>query len=212
MTSTGGAYYMLRMLDLQELPQDLRTQVLRLATAHPDVNVRIMYEKYIPEDQLPERLGDQVKAETILAMTGDAARGERIFFESSAAQCKNCHSVRGQGSNTGPDLSQIGRKYERGALLETILLPSKAIAPEYFPYIIETESGQVLVGFVLEKNDRHVVLKEASGNVLRLRANEITVMERRDQSLMPELILRDVTAQDAADLLAYLMTLSEEKQ
>ena len=46
-------------------------------------------------------------------------------------------------------------------------------------------------------------------DVVRLPANEITAMERRDQSLMPELVLRDVTAQDAADLLAYLMTLSE---
>jgi len=54
------------------------------------------------------------------------------------------------------------------------------------------------------------VLKEASGNVMRLRRSEITVMERREQSLMPELILRDVTAQDAADLLAFLMTLNKQ--
>jgi len=210
MATSGGAYFMLRMLELQELPADLRDQTLKLATAHPDVNVRLMYQKFIPEDQLPERLGEKVKPEEILALAADAARGERIFFESSATQCASCHTVRGRGANIGPELSQIGRKYERGALLETILNPSKAIAPEFFPYIIETEAGQVLVGFVLEQNDRRVVLKEASGNVMRLRRSEITVMERREQSLMPELILRDVTAQDAADLLAYLMTLNEQ--
>jgi putative heme-binding domain-containing protein len=137
-------------------------------------------------------------------------RGERIFFDSSAAQCKACHAVRGQGANVGPELSQIGRKYERGALLETILLPSKAIAPEYYPYIIETHSGQVLVGFLLEKTDEGILLKEATGNTFRLRNDEIAVMERREQSLMPELVLRDVTAQDAADLLAYLMSLGKE--
>jgi putative membrane-bound dehydrogenase-like protein len=210
MTSTSGAYYMLRMLDEQELPDDLREQVLKLATVHPDINVRILYEKYIPEDQLPERLGDKVKPEEILALNGDAMRGERIFFESSAAQCKACHAVRGKGSNVGPELSQIGRKYERGALLETILLPSKAIAPEFYPYIIETHSGQVLVGFLLEKTDEGILLKEATGNTFRLRNDEIAVMERREQSLMPELVLRDVTAQDAADLLAYLMSLGKE--
>lgn len=210
MASTSGAYYMLRMLDEQELPEDLREQVLKLATEHPDVNVRVLYEKYIPEDQLPERLGDKVQAEAILALAADSGRGERIFFESSAAQCKSCHAVHGKGSNVGPELSQIGRKYERAALLETILLPSKAIAPEFFPYIVETNSGQVLVGFVLEKNDREIVLKEASGNVFRIAHDEIAAMERREQSLMPELVLRDVTAQDAADLLAYLMTLGKE--
>ena len=61
MSTTSGAYYMLRMLDEQELPEDLREQVLKLATDHPDVNVRILYEKYIPADKLPERLGDKVK-------------------------------------------------------------------------------------------------------------------------------------------------------
>jgi putative membrane-bound dehydrogenase-like protein len=207
MSSTNGAYFMLRMLDEKSLPEDLREQVLQLATNHPDINVRVLFEKYLPEDKLPERLGDKVKPEEILALAGEAARGERIFFESSAAQCKSCHAVQGKGSNVGPELSQIGRKYAREALLETILLPSKAIAPEFYPYTVETESGQVLVGFVLEKNDHEVVFKEANGNVFRLPAKEISVLERREQSLMPELVLRDVSAQDAADLLAYLMTL-----
>ena len=43
----------------------------------------------------------------------------------------------------GPDLSQIGKKYERRALLETILEPSKAIAPEYIVHLVETTGGEV---------------------------------------------------------------------
>jgi putative heme-binding domain-containing protein len=145
-------------------------------------------------------------------MKGDSKRGEQIFFQSTAAQCKNCHRVRGVGAIIGPDLSQIGKKYERGTLLETILDPSKAIAPEYVPYLLETEAGQVFVGYVVEKSDDKVVLKDAQGKLVSVATGEIETLEPQKKSLMPELVLRDVTAQDAADLLAYLVSLQEAVQ
>jgi hypothetical protein len=37
-------------------------------------------------------------------------------------------------------------------------------------------------------------------------------LEKQQKSLMPELVLKDVTAQDAADLLAYLMSLNAQSQ
>src|SRR3954454_23701921 len=125
-------------------------------------------------------------------------------MQSTAAQCKNCHRVQGTGGAVGPDLSQIGRKYERGALLDTILNPSKAIAPEFIAYLLQTSGGQVFAGLIVEKNDREIVLKEANGNLVHVPAGEVEQLVKQEKSLMPELVLRDVTAQDAADLLAYL--------
>jgi cytochrome c1 len=40
-------------------------------------------------------------------------------------------------------------------------------------------------------------------------AKNVESLTKSDKSIMPELVLKDVTAQDAADLLAYLMTLKE---
>src|SRR5690606_27770824 len=125
MSSTGGALLLLRMLDAKQISPALARSTLAKATTHPDANVRVLYEKYIPADQRPKRLGEAIKASEILALKGNAQRGEQIFFGSSAAQCKNCHVVHGKGTPLGPDLSQIGRKYERATLLETILDPSK---------------------------------------------------------------------------------------
>ncbi|MGH7137967.1 MAG: hypothetical protein ACREHD_19635, partial [Pirellulales bacterium] len=106
------------------------------------------------------------------------------------------------------DLSQIGKKYERATLLETILDPSKAIAPEYTAYLLETAQGQVYAGFLVERDDKQVVLKEATGKLIKVAAEDVEALEAQQKSLMPELVLRDVTAQDAADLLAYLTSLS----
>ena len=98
-------------------------------------------------------------------------------------------------------------EYERATLLETILDPSKAIAPEYYTYLVETERGQVFAGFLVEKTGKQVVLKDARGELVRIPIAEVTDMVKSDKSVMPDLVLRDVTAQDAADLLAFLVTL-----
>jgi putative membrane-bound dehydrogenase-like protein len=211
-SSSAGALVLLRWIDAKLLPESLQKAAIAKAATHPDSNVRVLYERFIPEDQRPKRLGAAIRPEEILALKADAARGREIFFRSSAAQCKNCHRVHNVGAAVGPDLSQIGKKYERATLLETILNPSKAIAPEYIPYLLETEQGQVYVGFVIEKSDQQVVLKDATGKLITVPADEVEALAPQRQSLMPELVLRDVTAQDAADLLAYLTSLNEGVQ
>lgn len=209
MASTGGALALLKWIDEGEVAPAAARQAVGLAVGHPDANIRVMYEKFIPEDQRPERLGNAFGAEDILSLRGNRQRGEQIFFQSSAAQCKSCHRVNGFGGALGPDLTQIGKKYERAALLETILDPSKAIAPEYVSYVLETEDGRLFAGFVVERNDREVMLKDADNRIIRVRAKDVAALEPQQKSMMPELVLRDITAQDAADLLAYLVSLKE---
>ncbi|MGH7192824.1 MAG: c-type cytochrome, partial [Candidatus Saccharimonadales bacterium] len=164
--SGAGALVLLRWIDAKLLSDALRGQAIAKAALHPDSNIRVLYEKFIPAEQRPKRLGAAIKPADILALKGDARRGEQIFSQSTAAQCKSCHRVGDVGGAIGPDLSQIGKKYERATLLETILDPSKAIAPEYVPYLVETEQGQVYVGFVVEKNDERMVLKDAKGQLI----------------------------------------------
>jgi len=206
--TTGGALVLLRLIEQHELPEALVPQVLARAQKHPDVNIRVLFERFIPEEDRPKRLGGEVDPAAILALKADADRGRQIFFKSSAAQCKKCHRVQGFGETLGPDLSQIGKKYERATLLETILDPSKAIAPEYVAYLLETTGGQVYAGFLVEKTDKEITLRDVEGKQIRVPASEVALFEPQKKSLMPELVLRDVTAQDAADLLAFLTSLT----
>jgi putative heme-binding domain-containing protein len=205
--STSGAILLLRLIDQQWLPSDLAQTVVARAVEHPDANVRVLFEKFIPEEQRSKKLGSAISAAEILALSGDANRGREIFFKSSAAACQQCHAVHGFGNTLGPELTKIGKKYERGALLETILDPSKAIAPEFKAYLLETKSGQVYAGFLVEQNDDRVVLKDVKNQTIRVAADEVEVLVPQPKSLMPELVLSQVTAQDAADLLAFLTAL-----
>jgi hypothetical protein len=60
---------------------------------------------------------------------------------------------------------------------------------------------------LIEQSDAVVVLKDIQGHVTRIPRDNVEAIVAQRISMMPELVLRDVSAQDAADLLAYLATL-----
>src|SRR5262249_29111103 len=100
-----------------------------------------------------------------------------------------------------------GAKYDRAGLLDQILEPSKTIDPQFVAYLLETTDGRVMTGLVVEKNAQHVVLKDAQAKTVRIPSAEVEQLVPQSRSLMPELLLRDLTAQQVADLLEYLTTL-----
>lgn len=205
--TTDGAIFLLRLIDTKKLPGKLADRAIASASVHPDVNVRLLYQKFIPPERRPKTLGQAYKPDDILKMRGDELRGQNIFQRSTAAQCGKCHRVRGRGADIGPDLTQIGRKYARPALLEAIMNPSAGIAPEYIPYVVELKSGRVAAGFLNSESPRQIVLKTIDGTLLTIPRDEIEDISKQTVSLMPELVLQNITAQDAADLLAFLASL-----
>jgi putative heme-binding domain-containing protein len=166
-----------------------------------------LFERYLPEDQRTKRLGSVVKSEEILALPGDIERGRKLFFDVAGVACRTCHRIQGQGGEVGPDLSEIGKKYDRARILENILQPSKDIDPKYLTYLVETKSGQIHTGVLVEKTATEVVLRDAQNKVLRLAATEVESLVTQQQSIMPELLLRDMTAQQVADLTGFLSSL-----
>jgi putative heme-binding domain-containing protein len=206
LATTSGALVLMRALDEQRLPVPVRAAVLSAAAA-ADPQIRDLFERFLPYDQRVKRLGQQIKPETLLGLKGDVARGKELFFKSTGLQCTNCHRVAGTGSTLGPDLSQIGKKYTRGQILENILEPSKSIEPQYVTYLVETTDGQVHTGILSSKSDKEVVLKDVKDKEIRIPAAKVQTLVPQQKSLMPEQLLRDLTAAQAADLLAFLESL-----
>ncbi len=206
-STTRGALMLLGMVDRVPAPESLRREVVAITRASPAIEVRDLFERFIPEGDRVKRLGDVVDRPAILALRGDAARGRVLFATNPAAQCKTCHSASEVGISIGPDLAKIGAKYDRAGLLDQILEPSKTIDPQFVTYLLETKDGRVMTGLVVEKNGREVVLKDAQGKTVRIPGGDVEHLVPQSRSLMPELLLRDLTAQQVADLLEYLTSL-----
>ncbi len=207
LASTSGALMLLRAVDESELPAPIAKLAVTRGAEHAEASIRDLFERFVPVEQRVKRLGNAAPVEQILAMPGDAARGKELWFSAGGLQCKNCHRIGGEGVELGPDLTQIGRKYNRAQLLESILSPSKSIDPKYVTYLVETSDGRVLTGLLVERSAQEVVLKDAQNQVLRVPAEEVELLAPQQQSLMPELLLRDLTVQQVADLLEYLGSL-----
>jgi uncharacterized repeat protein (TIGR03806 family) len=206
-SSTRGALMLLGMIDHVHASESLRRDVVAVTRNSPLVEVRDLFERFIPEQERLRRLGDVVDKPAILALSGDAQRGRLVFSANAAAQCKSCHKAGDLGETVGPDLTKISTKYNKPALLDQILEPSKTIEPQYTMYLLETKDGRVLNGLAVERTKDAVVLKDAQGKTTKVASADIDRLVPQPRSLMPELLLRDLTAQQVADLLEFLATL-----
>ena len=207
LSSTRGALMLIGLIDQKLSPEILKHDVASIAKNSTVVEVRDLFERFIPEAERTKRLGDVVNRSAILAMRGDSVRGRLIFTANAAAQCKSCHKAGDVGEAIGPDLTKIGAKYDKAGLLDQILEPSKTIEPAYITHLVETKDGRITSGLLLQKTNDAVVLKDAQGKTIRFPIGEVEQFAPQPRSLMPDLLLRDLTAQQVADLLEFLASL-----
>jgi len=205
--STTGALLLLRSVDRRELAAPTIALAIEQAARHDDASIRDLFERFLPPERRTKRLGNVVQPEQILSLPNDPLRGKALFFETAGIACKNCHRIGKRGKDLGPELTTIGKKLSRQQLLESILEPSKQIDPKYVLHLVETDDGRILTGLLQSKNDAEVVLKDATDKVTRIPTQHIEQLVPQRQSFMPDLLLRDMTAQQVADLLAYLSSL-----
>jgi len=190
-----------------KLPASIRAMVLETALGRTDPAIVDLFEIYVPESQRVQRLGEKIQPEEILKLVGDVARGRQLFHESTVVQCRSCHKLENRGNEVGSDLSQVGKKYDRAKILENILQPSLNIDAKYVAYLIETTSGQVHTGLIVKRDDKEVILRDAQNKEHKFAAADIEGMYPQRKSLMPDLLLKEFTAEQVADLLAYLSSL-----
>ena len=171
------------------------------ATASSDI--RGLFETFIPEKSRRKTLGRNIDPDSVLSLVGDMDRGRLIFY-SDGARCRNCHDLNDADKSTGPTLTEIRKKYKhRAELLAHILKPSLKVDEKFATWVVVTKNGNVLSGLLVSQDRKAVVFKTAERRLVRMAKSDVDVMKKSSQSLMPEGILADQTAQEAADLLAW---------
>jgi putative heme-binding domain-containing protein len=137
---------------------------------------------------------------------GNPKRG-KAFFTSQATKCATCHKVHGAGGDIGPDLSQIGGKFDRTHLIESILDPSAEITQGYHATVIETKSGQVFTGIIKSESAAALTLLDGEGKQITIAPRNIVSRAVSKVSLMPTGLANTLTPAQFTDLIAYLESL-----
>ena len=76
-SSTRGALLLLGAIDRGTMSEPLRREIVAVTRSSPSVEVRDLFERFIPESERIKRLGDVVDRSSILTLRGDAKRGRR---------------------------------------------------------------------------------------------------------------------------------------
>ncbi|MGD9856984.1 MAG: PQQ-dependent sugar dehydrogenase, partial [Planctomycetaceae bacterium] len=182
LASPAGALRLVLAIDDDVLSIPARTQAVERGAAHPQPEIRDLFERFLPEAQRTRRLGTVVRVAELLSTPGDAARGEQLFFHTEGVQCKSCHKVGPTGGDVGPELREIARKNTRAELLESILEPSRKIDPKYVSYLVETAQGRVFTGLLASKSDVEVVLRDAQNKLVTIPNENIELFAPQQKS------------------------------
>ena len=158
----------------------------------------------------PNQLGNikyEVAVSKITPMKGNVKKGAEIFKQQS---CAACHTVEKGAKAVGPQLVDIGKRYKRIELLESIIKPNAKIAQGFATQIFATEEGLTYTGFVTREAGNEVEIRTAEGKSVVISKNIIEARKESKKSVMPEGLVSNLNAKQMASLLAYLESLKSE--
>jgi putative heme-binding domain-containing protein len=204
---SDGAGELLKMAEAGRLPDDLKF------TAGAELNaVRWPRIKAGAARILPPVEGQNAQPlpamGELLAMKGDLANGARLFTNASPG-CANCHIVKGHGIELGPNLSEIGTKLGRDALLESILDPSSGISFGFEAFNFTLKNGDEAYGLIASETADEVAVKALGGIITRLKKGDIESRQQSKLSIMPAGLQAAMSPQELMDLVDYLSSLKK---
>lgn len=142
--------------------------------------------------------------------TGDISvssveEGKLLFAQRA---CSACHTTKeSEAELLGPGLAGIGKRLSREEMLEEIEFPSRIIKPSMGAIRITKTNGQVLLGRVVNANEKEISLMLIGNQVVTIPRNDILRSEDEKKSLMYENLLSNLSKEQVNSLLDYMLSL-----
>ena len=136
-------------------------------------------------------------------MNGDRERGKAVFTK----RCATCHQLGGVGKAVGPELTALTDKSPQ-AMLVAIFDPNRAVEDKFRDYLAVTNDGRQFRGMITEETGNSIKLVGADGKEQVILRIDLEEMRSTGKSLMPEGVEKDLPAQDVADVIAFVRSIS----
>jgi putative heme-binding domain-containing protein len=134
----------------------------------------------------------------VLKLTGNAKNGAQLV-----TRCVMCHQFNDQGVEFGPNLDGWGRSQPAEIIAQAILEPSKDIAHGYDGQEVKTKEGVTIHGMLLTDGD--IMIMRSMGGVNQfVPKSRVQKRAKLDRSLMLSAFQLGLSAQDVADIVAYM--------
>jgi putative membrane-bound dehydrogenase-like protein len=196
-----GGQLLIGLVSEKRLPSLLIPVVTEHIFFNPDLTVRVQAAKYFKRNEASKNFN----IETISDLAGNANEGRIIFGK----HCGSCHRVGKTGTDIGPDLTQIGKKYDKVSLLDAIVYPNASIVFGYEPWLVNTKDGESIFGFLLAENRQSLVIRDVAGKKHLIAQNKISSKTKQENGIMPDPAFTELTEKNLADIAAFLLSSRE---
>lgn len=135
--------------------------------------------------------------------SGDPHQGHALYEKLG---CSGCHTLRGQGSGFGPDLTSIYDRRSATFVRETIQDPAATLPIDFQFVRLVTRSGQSMEGIRLNEDTFSIQIKDANGQPRSfLKSNLKIIRKLREKTPMPS-FRSALTPKQFDDLVSFLMS------
>tara|TARA_R110002049_G_scaffold2750_4_gene21948 strand:- start:107479 stop:111387 length:3909 start_codon:yes stop_codon:yes gene_type:complete len=197
-----GQHRLIELAASKQLLGDTRMLAGALLARSNDDSIRERATKLLPQPQTKNQK-PLAPLDKLANMKGDAESGMKLFR--GAATCANCHVIGDHGKEVGPNLSEIGSKLSREAMLVSILDPSAGVSHNYEQYSVLTGGGQVITGVKVSESDQEVVIRTAEAIDRRIPQDDIEQIKKSEKSIMPENLHHAFDQQGLIDIVEYMI-------
>lgn len=149
-------------------------------------------------------------AAAALSRAGNPVKGKEIFFNADKSQCIKCHRVGDQGERFGPELTGLGSRFSRAFIIESILEPSRAIAPSFATTVVDMKNERSISGLKIEETDSSLVLIDSQAKKHTLAKSDIESRRQSALSTMPDGFEKTLKEDEFVDLIAFLASLKAD--
>ncbi len=182
-------------------PADLDPARREQLKRSPEASVRARAAKLLQSTTSQDRQKVLDGYRTALKMESDTNRGKAVFKR----VCSTCHRLESVGNEVGPDLLSALRTKTAETLLADIFDPSKEVDPRFLNYQVTLRDGRTLTGMVATESANSITLRRAEKSEDTILRNQIDQIVATTKSLMPENLETQLSRQEFADVVAYLL-------
>lgn len=192
-----------------ELSEEQVWKLIAFIMSDADASVVAQREPTAADNRSSQTTVRQAPAATdgASSMMGSVQEGKALFFDPARSKsCHFCHSMQGEGTSIGPDLSKIGERPAR-QLFSSIILPHQTKDPRYATVILRLRNGESVIGVKKEEDDESIRVFDTTElpAVLRtVQKGDVIKSEAANESVMPKDYASKYTVKQLLDLVTFL--------
>jgi putative heme-binding domain-containing protein len=147
------------------------------------------------------KLGYDKAASDVMNTRGDVAVGKALFTRQG---CVACHTVDKSEPPKGPFLGDVGARYSRAEIAESVLKPSAKIAQGFTGQYFLDKKGNRTDGFVTRESGDEVEVRTVAGTAQVIKLADVKRRGELKESIMPTALADQLTVEEFGSLVSYL--------